>query len=82
MKLLMKCIIWRRGYSPFSGWVEEKDTELQGLVRSEGSQGEYLVVTAERRVDNQNVLDYCFLISVANLAMIIVITGMQECKTV
>ena len=75
MKLLIKCIVWRRGYSPFSGWVEEKDTELQGLVRSEGSQGEYLV-TAEWRVDNQNILDYCLLISVANLAMTMVITGM------
>ena len=76
MKLLIKCIVWRRGYSPFSGWVEEKDTELQGLVRSKGSQGEYLVVTAEWRVDNQNILDYCLLISVANLAMTVVITDM------
>lgn len=56
--------------------MEEKDTELQGLVRSEGSQGEYLVVTAEWRVDNQDILDYCFLISVANLAMTMVMTGM------
>ena len=55
--------------------MEEKDTELQGLVRSEGSQGEYLV-TAEWRVDNQNILDYCLLISVANLSMTMVVTGM------
>lgn len=48
MKTFRKCVVWREGrYSTFSDWIKEEETELEGPVRSEKSQGEYSVVKAE-----------------------------------
>lgn len=48
MKTFRKCVVWREGrYSTFSDWIREEETELEGPVRSEESQGEYSIVKAE-----------------------------------
>lgn len=48
MKTFQKCVVWREGgYSTFSDWIKEKETALEGPVRSKESQGGYSVVKAE-----------------------------------
>lgn len=48
MKPLRKYVVWRKGeYSIFNGWVKKEETELEGPVWLEESQGKYPIIKGE-----------------------------------